>query len=296
MKIINYMGLTEHPVFLRWHENRTGEFREVYHAHQGLELLYIHQGSGRAVIDQQIIELEANMLVFFKPFQLHHVQMFSSPEQPYVRSLFLFEPEALYGYFAPFPSLDRMLRNFLHDQHFVQVLKNIDPDEIMDLIRLNRQRLEQARPSERLEQEALFILSLFALLKKPWDQTAGTGHLHRPAPTLAEQIMQWIDAHYMEPFRLERLAAAVHFSPVHVSSLFRKQVGHSITEHLAARRIREACRLLKAGELSVREVGEAVGLSNTSYFCQLFRKNVGVSPYQYRKTFTESGRTRRSHV
>ncbi len=89
----------------------------------------------------------------------------------------------------------------------------------------------------------------------------------------------------MEAFDLKRVAAAVHLTPNHVSAVFRRTVGSSITEYLTARRIRQACVLLRTTALSVQEVCRAFGLSNCAYFCGLFKKHVGLTPYCYKRHF-----------
>ncbi|MNY49646.1 Bifunctional transcriptional activator/DNA repair enzyme AdaA [compost metagenome] len=114
-------------------------------------------------------------------------------------------------------------------------------------------------------------------------QTDAASSLLAPkSSSTAERMLAWIEAHYMEPFKLDELASAVHLSPNHVSTTFHQSIGSTITEYLTARRIRQACWLLRTTDLSVQDIGEAVGLSNFSYFCQLFKKHVGFTPYKFK--------------
>lgn len=62
---VNYMNLNEHPIVLRFVEDRTNNFTEVYHSHQGIELIYIHQGKGKVIIEQKIYTVEDGTLVIF---------------------------------------------------------------------------------------------------------------------------------------------------------------------------------------------------------------------------------------
>lgn len=283
MKIINYMRLNQHPFFFRFQQNRTEDFQPVYHAHQGMELLYIHEGAGQAVIDRQVISIRPKRLLFFKPYQLHRVQIQASSDQPYIRSIFLFEPLALEKFLSPFPVYAELLKSLVHDHHVSQVIDELDHDELQAVMRFYKKRKERAQKAELLELQAHFMMSLLSMIGSVWRSKQETRKPSTKLPSVAEQIMAWIDEHYMEPFELEKLAAAVHLSPVHISALFRKHMGYSITEHLTARRIREACYLLKNSDMTVKEISEAVGLTNASYFTQFFKKNVGVTPYQYKK-------------
>lgn len=283
MKIINYLGLNQHPIYLRFQQNRTETFKEVYHAHQGMEILYIHEGEGQAVIDQQITPIRPRTMLFFKPYQLHRVQIYTSQKQPYIRSIFIFEPLVLMKYTSSFPECAELLRKLSHENHTSQVIEDFDQEGLISLMQFFSKRFEEVHAAELLEQQVLFLMSLLSMLGSALRRKVGAFNPISAHPSVTEQIMAWIDQHYMEPFELEKLAASVHLTPVHVSALFRKHMGYSITEHLTARRIREACYLLKNSNKSVKEIGEAIGLTNASYFSQFFKKNVGVTPYQYKK-------------
>ncbi|TVY11745.1 AraC family transcriptional regulator [Paenibacillus cremeus] len=281
MKVLNYLNLNEQLMILRFHEDRTANFKEVYHAHQGMEMLYIHEGCGQVVLDRSIYPLQPGSLLIIRPFQLHRIQMFTGPDAPYIRSLFVFEPYVLDKYLAAFPSLRELFHHLVTDKKWKQVV-TLDAGEFGQLCRFGQRRIAEAQESERLEQRAWMLISILTLLKPRMENKLAFTSEHMPA---VERIIQWIDHHYMQSFELEALAKAVHLSSVYVSKLFRKSVGSSITEYLTARRIQQACWLLKTEELSVKEIGEAVGISNASYFCQLFKANTGISPYQYKKLF-----------
>ena len=139
MKILNYLKLNQHPIQLRLEQNRTDTFTEVYHAHQGMELLYVHKGNGKAVIDQQIFPINEGTLVIIKPYQLHHIQFLTSPSQPYIRSLFVFEPAILEGFLSPFPSLYELLQGLCYDKNIIPVLNNEKLSEIETFITLYKQ-------------------------------------------------------------------------------------------------------------------------------------------------------------
>ncbi|WP_282937701.1 AraC family transcriptional regulator [Paenibacillus sp. RC67] len=284
MKIMNYMNLNRHPVKLSFARDRTHEFVEIFHAHQGMELLYVHEGHGSVIVNQQIVKLAPGSLVYFRPYQLHRIQMKVSEETPYIRSLFVFEPSELDRYLAPFASLQSFFHWLWKDPIAYQVFSDLPQQHILQLLDLYRTRIGKASPEELLEEEMLFLVALLHELKAHWNPEESARPV-RIKSTSAEQVMEWIEEHYMEEFHLESLAKAVHLSPNHISAVFRQTAGTSITEYLTARRIRQACWLLKTSDLTVQEVGHSIGLSNFPYFCQLFKKHVGLSPYRYKRSF-----------
>ncbi|MDF2959895.1 MAG: hypothetical protein K0S39_1630 [Paenibacillus sp.] len=284
MKIMNYMNLNQYPVQLSFSRDRTDEFTEIFHAHQGMELLYVHKGEGSVVVNQQIVELSPGCLMFFRPFQLHRIQMKLGSGLSYIRSLFVFEPSVLDGFLAPFVSLQSFFRHMWKGPASLQVFTGLPQEPIERLLSDCRQRISAAPPEALLEEQMLFLLALVQLLKGCGGSMIQTASPVKPKSTAAELVMEWIEEHYMDEFQLDKLAKAVHLSPNHVSAVFRQTIGTTITEYLTARRIRQACWLLKTSDMTVQEIGRSIGLSNFPYFCQLFKKHVGLSPYRFKRS------------
>ena len=74
-----------------------------------------------------------------------------------------------------------------------------------------------------------------------------------------------------------------HYSPSHISHLFKKRSGMTINQYTNSLRIAEAKALLDSTELSVQEIALTVGFSDANYFSNVFRAAENVSPREYRK-------------
>jgi len=48
-------------------------------------------------------------------------------------------------------------------------------------------------------------------------------------------------------------------------------------------RINEAKHMLRFTNLTIHEIGSAVGIDNTTHFINLFKKNAGITPLQFRQ-------------
>jgi two-component system response regulator YesN len=68
-------------------------------------------------------------------------------------------------------------------------------------------------------------------------------------------------------------------------------MGDNFNNYLDKIRITEAKRLLEEGEYKVYEVAEKVGYTNINYFHNKFKKYVGVSPLNYKKSCKEDEET-----
>jgi len=93
----------------------------------------------------------------------------------------------------------------------------------------------------------------------------------------------FMEAHLHEPFDLTRLAPAAGLSAFHFSRLFKKATGLSPSHYFIRQRIARARLLLRETDASIIEIGMSVGYSSPSLFAQIFRRETGVSPGDYRR-------------
>jgi AraC family transcriptional regulator len=90
-------------------------------------------------------------------------------------------------------------------------------------------------------------------------------------------------AHVVEDFDLARLAALVGLSKYHFHRLFNSAIGLSPSRYHTNLRMELARRLLRETKKSVVEVAFEMGYSNPGHFAQLFRRQTGLSPSDYRR-------------
>ena len=83
---------------------------------------------------------------------------------------------------------------------------------------------------------------------------------------------------------VKKVAFEVGLSPDYLTRLFKKELGVNIITYINRKRIDTSLELLKNVNLSIEEIGDLIGLSNTSYFYTIFKREIGVSPKQYRNS------------
>ncbi len=93
-----------------------------------------------------------------------------------------------------------------------------------------------------------------------------------------------MDSAYAEPLDLEALARTAGVSPRHFSRSFRRTFGETPHQYLLTRRIERACHLLRTTDMQVAEVCLEVGWGSVGSFTTTFRRRVGISPTEYRRT------------
>ncbi len=83
------------------------------------------------------------------------------------------------------------------------------------------------------------------------------------------------------PPALGELARRVNISPFHLSRMFTRVTGETISQRLRRLRVERAAGLLKAGTHNVTEAALAVGYSSFGHFSSAFRLLMGVPPSRY---------------
>lgn len=91
------------------------------------------------------------------------------------------------------------------------------------------------------------------------------------------RVEDYIRSAYMQPIRVEHIAAQMNLDRRYLSRLFKENTGHSIQEYLIRVRLEEAEHHLHLG-CSVKEAAHLVGYEDVSNFSKMFKKHYGISP------------------
>lgn len=98
-----------------------------------------------------------------------------------------------------------------------------------------------------------------------------------------EMILKSIEEKYADDISLESIASEVFITPGYVSILFKQVLGINFVDYLQKVRSKRACELLADVRLKIYDISCKVGYKDEKYFSQVFRKNIGMTPTQYRK-------------
>ena len=90
-----------------------------------------------------------------------------------------------------------------------------------------------------------------------------------------------------EDLNRNTIADAIHMNPDYLSYLFHKQSGMLLNTYITNERINAAKKLLMTTDMSLQEIADATGFSNSSYFHKQFKKVTSVTPQQYRGSSNE---------
>ncbi|MCX4265019.1 MAG: helix-turn-helix domain-containing protein [Muribaculaceae bacterium] len=93
----------------------------------------------------------------------------------------------------------------------------------------------------------------------------------------------YISANLQNPIYPEQIAEELKVSHSYFCRKFKEYTGFSPARYILEMRIQRSKRLLCSTNLNSQQIAYDCGFESSGYFCMVFRKNVGMSPLEYRK-------------
>jgi len=101
--------------------------------------------------------------------------------------------------------------------------------------------------------------------------------------SLVQRAKEYINENYRKDLSLDELSRELDISPYYFSKLFKEETGSNFVEYLTGLRMDQAKVMLKDESLSMKEICAVIGYSDPNYFSRIFKKNVGLTPTEYRE-------------
>ncbi|TGN68720.1 AraC family transcriptional regulator [Paracoccus liaowanqingii] len=119
------------------------------------------------------------------------------------------------------------------------------------------------------------------------DTLDGAGPAH-PAERHMDALDALIARHLAAGWTARDYAAALHVTTGHLNRIVQAAKGCSLTAHLEAALMAEACRLIAFTRMPLAEIGFRLGFKDPSYFSRRFRRSFGEAPATYRQRIQDS--------
>lgn len=97
-------------------------------------------------------------------------------------------------------------------------------------------------------------------------------------------IIAYIKENYNKNLTRDFLAEEFHFSPNHLSKIFKNVTGISLFEHIINVRIDQSLILLKTTEIPISKIISMVGYNSPSLFYKHFFNRLGITPNKIKKS------------
>ncbi len=245
-------------------------------------IFYVLHGNGTFFINDKQYDFHQDSIIYF-PCGTKYRFFYDKNDE--IKFLILnFDLTSEYSHLSDFFSVDTIC-NFNYKKmvtvpdcdHFTKpIYMHKFPDAKKDLMTI--QMLFVNKPFLYSEQAS-------GLLKKLLLQMISTRYIENKSNSsrLTEQVLSYIRTHYTEPLTNQMIAEAFGFHSYYLNRIVKNECGQNMHNYLLQYRIKEAQNLLSTSAFSIQHISKIVGFGTPAQFSAAFKKNVGISPNEYRE-------------
>ena len=248
------------------------------HCHPEAEFYYLEEGDVTFFVEEQSFELHAGDAMFIPPNLIHHAS--KADGMPCNYWALVFSLDWLSGYLGGEGNL--YVNTLLdHRQEAIMAIRASTNSEILE--RLKHFRLYADRPIQ--EYELRLLGELMISVQEIYNVVSAKVRYNERTDAARLGVQKGIDyvmAHYDESVTLEALVECSGYSESHFCHRFKSATGYTPFAYLNRVRVIKAAELLVTTNEKITSIASKCGFDNISYFNRVFRKQMHMSPGQYR--------------
>jgi AraC-like DNA-binding protein len=252
------------------------------HFHDSYEIYFLLEGERYYFIDKEIYHVPPGSLVLVNREQIHKTSM--AENAYHSRILLQLDPKIFNPYLVNLglPDPDELFSS----RYGVIRLEDKDKIRVEALYQEVLKELQNKKDRYDI-QVKLIVAELIVLicrysrgdniLKDLEEKQTGK---HNKVREVAEYLWDCCETDES----LVQIASRFYISKSYLSRIFKEITGFTINEYINIARIKKAKHLLHHSEYTITEISFKIGYESITYFERVFKKFVGISPNQYRKS------------
>jgi AraC family transcriptional activator of pobA len=258
---------------------------EIPHRHAYYTVVLMEEGAGFHSIDFKGFEIEAPVLIFISPEQVHHFQ-FTSPSKGWV---ILFSPKFLHDHGITPSFLEGLGIFFACDMVPPIPLSRETKNELVHFLKeIQTHWLASAFPFQMDMIAAWLRLFLLHCQKnRPAVQNPSDPSQLHGQSKIVTQFKHLIEQHFRMQHKVADYAEQLHITPNYLNDVVKAELQTSAKNIIINRIVLEAERLAVWSDLSAKEVGYALGFEDPAHFNRVFKAQKGVSFQKHRTAIRE---------
>lgn len=107
---------------------------------------------------------------------------------------------------------------------------------------------------------------------------------NRETSPIVAKAIRYIQDNYSQKITLKMVAEAIYTNPNYLSTVFSREKEMTFSAYIRSYRLSVAQKLLIETDMSAEKIAISVGFYDIQHFSKIFKKEYGVSPYDFRKS------------
>ena len=164
-------------------------------------------------------------------------------------------------------------------------------NSILNLLDLAKTELsEQSHSFWSCRARSYFLELLFTLVSMNQTPESHVSSIIRNSSPLSDEVILYLNANYGNKITVPELCARFHTNKNILQKQFREATGQPVMAYLISLRVKLAALMLRDTGITITEISDRLGFSDSAHFNKMFRKSTGYSPIEYRRQFTWLGK------
>lgn len=276
--------LKENDCFLVFDRLKT-DFNFPIHFHPEFELNYISRGKGaKRIVGDHMMEIDDLELVLVGP-NLYHGWEDYHHNKSQIHEITIQFPRDLFGEDMLSKNVLKPIKEMLHhSQRGISFSKATIKQVEEKILSLSNKR---GFDSFIELQTLLYDLSISRDQKLLTNVTFQRNTDFHNSDRI-EKVYHYIKENFNKKIKLEEAADLLNMSVVSFTRLIKQRTGKSFVDFVNEMRLGYATRLLIESNKSISEICFECGFNNISNFNRIFKKKQGITPSEFRSSFTGS--------
>lgn len=270
-------------------------FDTEYHEHDFLELAYIVSGKAKHIIDGNSMHIEKGDYFIVDYNTTHKYETYNN--RPFALINCMFSPKLIDETLHKCHHFEDIATSYQVNVNYrnldAKPTKFLYHDENGTIFHILKMMLEEYEIKDLGCQEILKSYMIQLLIKTMRKIKLPTAE--NLDNNMVQHIIKYVQKHYHEKISLEEIAKKYGYSLSYISRIFKNEVGMTFQEYVQSIRIQESYRLLINTSKKVLDIAMSVGYSDVRFFYDIFKKQTGMTPTQYRKAYIAEKRKDQSH-
>ncbi|MCI9007936.1 MAG: AraC family transcriptional regulator [Lachnospiraceae bacterium] len=261
----------------------TGEF--PWHWHPEIELTFVMEGDIAYQVNDSIYHLKAGEGLFCNTNVLHRGRGYRAPDCSYLS--ITFHPRILYGYSSSVIQ-DKYMNHILRSPGLAS-LHFVPEKKWQRKILRQMEKIRGLNREHPVSEELQIQMALLKIWRGIYEHVGTKENRYAENGRDTERIrriMEYIQEHYGEKITLEELAEQIHLCKSESCRLFKRYMNESMFDYLLGYRVERSLDLLRQSSLDVTQIAGQVGFGNPGYYARIFKRKMGCTPLEYRKSRT----------